>query len=231
VILAAVAAGLVVGTIVVIQLVIPYRRHLEIQRRLEVYRADPDSRNEVALVQVLAEGDASQEDVQEAVQSLVTLKVETWESYPPGGPIVVSIVPARKGLLDAITVMGLQETLRIPGHEGVEGKFLGPGNDAGLWYNLITSQPTHMVFPTTFKLSTGQYHANVTLGVDVALVPVKSLIISPPSPRPGLLDRCLIRLGLKSASTGSWPRTYHCTLELPVEIRVEDKPVPWPVME
>jgi hypothetical protein len=90
-ILAAVAAGLLVGTVAVIHYVIPYRRHLEVRRQLAAFRADPSQENASRLTEIIASGRADKDEATEILRAWLDLKVSVEESYQPNMPIYVTL--------------------------------------------------------------------------------------------------------------------------------------------
>jgi hypothetical protein len=95
-ILAAVAAGLLVATVAVMCVGLPYLRHREVRGCLAAFNADPTQENATRLAEIIASGRADKEEITEILRAWLDLKVITEKSYQPNTPIYVTIVSGNK---------------------------------------------------------------------------------------------------------------------------------------
>ena len=98
-VLVAVAAGLLIGTVAVIHYAIPYKRHLEVQRQLAAFRADPSQENANPLARKLINDQVSLEETQEIIRSWLDLKALTKKSYRPGDPVHITLASRNKAVM------------------------------------------------------------------------------------------------------------------------------------
>ncbi len=251
-ILAAIAAGLLVATAAVILYGIPYKRHLEVQRQLAAFRADPSQDNADLLTNMFLAEKVNQADGQDILRSILDLKAVLRKSYRPNAPIFITLASGNKTALappgppDAVdsdasprspkNVFGFMmysTTLHVPGLTPAEGH--------------LNSESVH-VDPSLSAKIFGEGHLNVAGTPEVPQPP--AIVISKPGaypgvlvlegmaqtvtvhfyepgayyvPLPSLMDRALILLGLKD-NPDRLPPEYHCVIEVPLEIHVEDGP-------
>jgi hypothetical protein len=91
IIAAAVAAGLLVATVAVMCVGLPYLRHREVRNCLAAFNANPSQENATRLAEIIASGRADKDEITEILRAWLDLKVITEESYRPNAPICVTL--------------------------------------------------------------------------------------------------------------------------------------------
>lgn len=230
-ILAAVAVGLAAATFAVMNYAIPYRRHQEIQRRLEAFRLEPNPEHAEALARVAAKGPLYPEEVQEISRTILALRADTQKSYPAGRPIEIDVVPGHQEALRDFVFVNWKVSLRLDGGPSIVGENT---EDTGIYdaaiisYVVFFSRPAKMRFPLNMT-EPGTHAATVLFEAEMdTALSIPDAVRA--DAKPGFLDRVLVFLGLNSDSDAG-PCKYHCTVEVPVEILIEDAPAPAPAVQ
>lgn len=230
-VLVAVAAALAAATVVVIRYGLPYKRHREVERRLEVYRGDPSRENSGPLVQMLTTEQLTAEDGQEILKTFLSLQAAVQPAYHSGDPVVITIFSDHLGTLEYPPQMrGIGRRLFI---EEMHTFLWFPAMDPPREYT--DSQAVQIDLDLLFRVFNAWWPSGAPASAGKSAVVFRepgdyagSVEIRfkgrthgfTPPPPPGRLDKVLDYLGLKDR-TGDGEPHYDFATEIPVLIHVE----------
>jgi hypothetical protein len=253
IILAAVAAGIAAAAFVAIAWGLPYKRHLEVQRQLAAYKAEPTPANAAPLVRMMANYQLDQKDADDILRTWLDLEVVTKKSYRPNEPIKVTLAAnngvefrALRGpglnilsLLDFSTILrlrgvtsdaGITNSASVAFDQGFMARAIGGVSWSSPWPPWGSSLATGPPGATIVLPRPGGYQGVLTLTGSAQASYAADKVSFRVTPL-GWMDRTLIRLGLKEDTVDVHPPVYSFEFDVPFEIHIEDAPAAAPDVE